>query len=148
MQFIYRYFLWDHWTHSGYFDNRIPLKAEVRGRIQPRKLQWRDLKKPNLGFLFFCVVFVSKGNLLDFYFSKRLMDTRWIRLPPQSNSTWASRFKMNYPSSYFFFLRLFLRGTDSVSGEASLSKLFCLHSEKGSILKGKNLFLLGANIFL
>ena len=30
------YFLWGHWGHSGYFENRIPLKP---ARMQPRKLQ-------------------------------------------------------------------------------------------------------------
>ena len=32
-------------------------------------------------------------------------------------------------------------GIDPLSEEATLSKLFCLPSEKGSILKGKNLLL-------
>ena len=39
-------------------------------RIQPRKLHcrtWRDFIKPSLRFSFFCVFFVSKGNLLDFH---------------------------------------------------------------------------------
>ena len=40
------------------------------------------------------------------------------------------------------------RGTDTLSGEATLSKLFCLSSEKWSILKEKNLLPLGANSFL
>ena len=33
------YFLWDHWTHSGYFENRIPVKPALGERMQPRKLQ-------------------------------------------------------------------------------------------------------------
>ena len=41
-----------------------------------------------------------------------------------------------------------LRGMDTLSGVATLSKLFCLPSEKGSTLKGKNLLPLGANSFL
>ena len=62
------YFLWDHWAHPDYFENRIPL----RGRIQPRKLQyciWRDSIKPSLRFSWLFVFFVSKGNhfLLFFY---------------------------------------------------------------------------------
>ena len=34
------------------------------------------------------------------------------------------------------------------AGEETLSKLFYLPSEKGSTLKGQNLFLLGANLFV
>ena len=36
---------------------------------------------------------------------------------------------------------------DTFSEEATLSKLFCLPSEKGSILTGKNLLPVGANSF-
>ena len=38
--------------------------------------------------------------------------------------------------------------TDTLKGEATLSKLLCLTSEKGSTLKGKNLLPQGANSFL
>ena len=50
------------------FWKSIAAKAGARGRMKPRKLHcciWRVLIKPNLPFLFFCVFFVSKGNLLD-----------------------------------------------------------------------------------
>ena len=40
-----------------------------------------------------------------------------------------------------------LMGTDTLSREVTLSKLFCFPSEKGSALKGKNLLLMGANPF-
>ena len=40
---------------------------------------------------------------------------------------------------------LMTRGMDTLSGEAALSKLFCLPSEKESALKGKNL--LGSKFF-
>ena len=36
-------------------------------------------------------------------------------------------------------LKFILRGADTLSGEATLSKWFCLPSEKGSTLKGENL---------
>ena len=45
----------------------------------------------------------------------------------------------------------YLRGSDAVLGggvQATLSKLFSLPSEKGSTLKGKNLFPFGTNSFL
>ena len=42
----------------------------------------------------------------------------------------------------------YIKGMDTLSGEATLGKLFCLPSEKGSILKGNNLLPLGANSFL
>ena len=41
-----------------------------------------------------------------------------------------------------------LGGIDTLSGVAILSKLFCLPSEKGSTLTGKNLLPMGANSFL
>ena len=41
-----------------------------------------------------------------------------------------------------------IRGIYTLSREATLLKLFCLPSEKRSILKGKNLLPLGANSFL
>ena len=37
---------------------------------------------------------------------------------------------------------------DIFTGEVTLSKLFCLPSEKGSAVKAKNLLSLGANSFL
>ena len=40
-----------------------------------------------------------------------------------------------------------LWGTDSSLWVSTLSKLYCLLSENGSILKGKNLLPLGANSF-
>ena len=39
-------------------------------------------------------------------------------------------------------------GLDTLSGEATQSKLFCIPSEKGPSRKGKNLFPMGANSFL
>ena len=40
------------------------------------------------------------------------------------------------------------QGMDTFSEEATPSKLFCIPSEKGSTLKGKNLLPMGANSFL
>ena len=40
-----------------------------------------------------------------------------------------------------------LKGTDTLVGEATLSKLFCRHSEKGSTLTEKNLLPKGSKIF-
>ena len=42
----------------------------------------------------------------------------------------------------------YLRGIDTLSGKTTLSRWFCLPSEKGSTLKGKNLLPMGANSFL
>ena len=58
-----------------------------------------------------------------------------------------------YPSSTYSLLVLIFnlltsRGMDTLSGEVTLSKVFCLPSEKGSTLKGKNLLPVGANSFL
>ena len=36
-----------------------------------------------------------------------------------------------------------LRGMDTLTGEATLSKMFCLPSENGFTLKGKNLLPMG-----
>ena len=44
--------------------------------------------------------------------------------------------------------KTYLRGTDTLSGKSTLSKLFYLPSEKGFTLKGKNLFPAAANSFL
>ena len=41
-----------------------------------------------------------------------------------------------------------LKGTITLSGEATLSKVICLRSEKESTLKGKNLLPKGENSFL
>ena len=41
----------------------------------------------------------------------------------------------------------YLRGMNTLSGETTLSKLFCLPSEKGSTLKGKNLLPIGSKFF-
>ena len=62
------YFLWDHWVHPGYFENRIPLKPILGGRwgrgggggkrLQLRQLQcciWRNSIKPSLPFSWFGV---------------------------------------------------------------------------------------------
>ena len=46
---------------------------EGGGHIQPGKLHcciWRTLTNPNLWFSFFCIFFVSKDSLLDFYLMK------------------------------------------------------------------------------
>ena len=48
----------------------------------------------------------------------------------------------------FLDTKAHLSGMDTLSGEATLSKLFCLPSGKGSSLKGKNLLPGGANSFL
>ena len=48
----------------------------------------------------------------------------------------------------FFRVKLPLRGIGTLSDKETLSKLFCLLSEKGSSLKGKNLLPLRANSFL
>ena len=42
---------------------------------------------------------------------------------------------------------VFLRGVNTLSGEATQSNCFCLPSEKGSALNGKNLLPMGANSF-
>ena len=66
------YFLWDNWALSGYFENRIPLKLVLGVCLQPCTLPcciWKDSIKLSLRFLFFCVFFVSKDNLIDVYFT-------------------------------------------------------------------------------
>ena len=47
-----------------------------------------------------------------------------------------------------YFLFLWSRGVDTLSGEATLSEWVLLPSEKGSTLNGKNLLPRGANSFL
>ena len=42
---------------------------------------------------------------------------------------------------------VYLKEMDTLSGAATLTKLFCVPSEKGSNLKVKNLIPLGANSF-
>ena len=59
------YFLWDHWAHPSYFENRIPLKQALGEHMQCCKPQcciWRDSIKPSLRFSWFCVFFDCKGN--------------------------------------------------------------------------------------
>ena len=51
-------------------------------------------------------------------------------------------------STHNLCLAVLLRGVDTVSGETTWSKLFCLPSEKWSTLKEKNLLPLGANSYL
>ena len=36
--FFFSCFLWNHWVHSGYFENWIPIKPVLGGRMQLRKL--------------------------------------------------------------------------------------------------------------
>ena len=47
-----------------------------------------------------------------------------------------------------FNVMMFLRGIETLSGDATLSSLFLSPSEKWSTLRGKNLLPLGANSFL
>ena len=52
------------WSFDHVFT--LCLLCELRGRMQPRKLQcciWRDSIKPSLRFSWFCVFFISKGFL-------------------------------------------------------------------------------------
>ena len=61
-----------HWVHSEYLKTEHRLKTSARESMHTRKPHcciWRDLLKPSLRFSFFCVSFVSKGRLLDFYWT-------------------------------------------------------------------------------
>ena len=84
------YFFWNHWAYSGYFEKRIRLKPVLgacvggeggaeggrgRGRRGRRgvyndiAIEFRDLIKQTLSFVFFRVFLVSKGTLCHFYYS-------------------------------------------------------------------------------
>ena len=68
---FYFYFLWDHWAHLGYFENRRLLKS-VLGDVYSLANYTAVYEEtyliiiPSLRYSFFCVFFVSKGNFSDF----------------------------------------------------------------------------------
>ena len=84
---LYFYCLWNHWAHSHYFENRIPLNPYVArwwgwggeggGRrgggagayvaSQTTVPCMKRLNKTKSAIFVLLLFFVSKGNLLDFY---------------------------------------------------------------------------------
>ena len=59
------YFLWDHWAHPGYFENRIlikPAQGCVCSLANYIVAYEETQSKPSLWFLWFCVFFVSRDN--------------------------------------------------------------------------------------
>ena len=77
MQIIFFfYFLWDHWVHSGFFENRILLKPllkdEAYAALQTILFYMKRLNKSNLWFSFFRMFFVSKVTFRLFITKTRL----------------------------------------------------------------------------
>ena len=64
--YVILYFLWDHWAHHGYFENRISLKPALGGvrSLANCSVAYEEAQSNRVSdFLWFCVFFVSKGNL-------------------------------------------------------------------------------------
>ena len=61
------YFLWDHWAHPGYFENRIPLKPVLGGVCSLVNYSFAYEETPSNRFSWFCVFFVFPNAIL-FYF--------------------------------------------------------------------------------
>ena len=78
-------------------------------------------------FKFYCVLIIIKSRT-----SKDcLCEPRMFFLPKATDN-------FIFPQKQGM-LRILFMGNDNLSGEATLSELFCLHSEKKSFLKGKYL---------
>ena len=75
---VISYFLWDHWAHPGYFENRITLRPALRGRggggggwayaaLQTMVLQMKRLNQaePPI-FVILCVLYFQRQSFLTF----------------------------------------------------------------------------------
>ena len=66
---VISYFLWDHCAYPGDFENRIPLKLALGGRMQPNKLRcsrWRDSIKQSPNFVILCVISFQRQIFFTF----------------------------------------------------------------------------------